>query len=400
MKRRRSSKDVDDDDDDDDAVVSDDSLTEASSCALDFSEEFFSTVDSAAANKNDGRQGRSIATTDKNHHRSNVHEPNHAAIAGCESTSLAGSSSDESDSSSLLLEVVAGKDSNVTSQSARLAAPRRQQQHEQQDMRKTKIPRWMLRINDDDDDKAASTTRRRKQSSFSSAPPVDHVAATGGLLRPSLKTSTAASTKIQPRGERASVRIEESRNLYHKRPLPVLTLQERQDCWYTRTECLRGVNPQSAIIGNSNNDDQQPVCRMVSEQGLWCLANAYKDCCARDSWSPLQIESIRAIVLEQDGCTGLEQWVLETSVEAIRNDKHLRRQKLLETVQQYNQAIKSITTAEPVTGSSTEQQQQEQQEKLAQRLRDKCQFITMPAQLYALGLGQAQQQIQHDEQQP
>ncbi|KAL7577326.1 hypothetical protein ACA910_002064 [Epithemia clementina (nom. ined.)] len=186
----------------------------------------------------------------------------------------------------------------------------------------------------------------------------------------SMSSSTSNKSKTSFR-----VVIDESRNQICERPIPI-TKKESEACWYTPKECKQmkfdtseyAYRAACYLSSQDDEDFQNP------------LAMGYKTCCETLALlSKAQVQMIKKC-LEQSRCTGLEQVLIE-SVKLINNDKKLRRQKIL-AMAVYRANLSA---------------QSDDDDELAELLRDKCAELSLPGELFALALGQAQQQTSESE---
>ena len=160
------------------------------------------------------------------------------------------------------------------------------------------------------------------------------------------------------------VRIDEDRNTSHVRTLPILTLKEREERWYSRDDYVR----MKKFPGN------------FPYKTARCLSLAYQVCCkgtnggeAKMRLSQKEVDAIREC-LETDNCIGFEQYLIE-SIRAINNDKQVRRDKLTKLV------------VSPHCSSSMD----------VDVLRDKCNQISKPGEYFAFVIGKAQEQMNEKE---
>ena len=166
--------------------------------------------------------------------------------------------------------------------------------------------------------------------------------------------------------------IDESKNLHYERLLPI-SKKEAETCWFTFKECKQMKADTSSYAFRS----ARYLANQDPNEMQNALAMGYKTCC--ETLEPLTKAQVGLIkkCLEQSRSTGLEQVLIE-SIKLISHDKKLRRQKMLAMV-----AYRSTISAEL---SEDEQ---------AEMVRQKCAELSRPGELFALAIGQAQQQQVH-----
>ena len=151
-----------------------------------------------------------------------------------------------------------------------------------------------------------------------------------------------------------------------------ISKKEAETCWFTFKECKQMKADTSSYAFRS----ARYLANQDPNEMQNALAMGYKTCC--ETLEPLTKAQVGLIkkCLEQSRSTGLEQVLIE-SIKLISHDKKLRRQKMLAMV-----AYRSTISAEL---SEDEQ---------AEMVRQKCAELSRPGELFALAIGQAQQQQQ------
>ena len=182
----------------------------------------------------------------------------------------------------------------------------------------------------------------------------------------------ADSALMRNRKAHHRVVIDESKNLHYERLLPI-SKKEAETYWFTFKECKQMKADTSSYAFRS----ARYLANQDPNEMQNALAMGYKTCC--ETLEPLTKAQVGLIkkCLEQSRSTGLEQVLIE-SIKLISHDKKLRRQKMLAMV-----VYRSTISAEL---SEDEQ---------AEMVRQKCAELSRPGELFALAIGQAQQQQVH-----
>ena len=160
--------------------------------------------------------------------------------------------------------------------------------------------------------------------------------------------------------KREGVRINENRNLYYDRTIPVITIKECQDRWYTRMQCKQMKAISTGFF----------IQRAARALGL-----AFRACCEGSKLTHGQIDGIRKCI-EQDECMGMEHIL----VESICADMRQRRKKLVGMVVFSGQPKTKDDNREDLSADTN-----------MEIMRRKYNDLSKPARLFALAVGHAQQ---------